>query len=229
MTLQLDPAFFAGANANGSFPSAINGRPYWGGGFQVGAYWEANPDWAFGLAYKSEQWFETMEFNSQDENGNFLPLELEFTLPQVVSMGLAYHGWQRTVVAADVRYFDYAGTKTLGDSPVAGGVGWQSIFSAAVGVQRQVGDSCAVRMGYSFNENPIPSALTLFNVELPAVTQHQLTFGFSKQVAKPLRMDLGLVYAFENSITGPVAQVPNSAVRIKQSIISLSAGTAVTF
>ena len=228
MTLSLDPAFFA-PNGDGSFPSATHGRPFWGGGFQAGLYYELNRCWSCGLSYKSPQWFEEFQWQALDENGEPREIALDLTLPWIVSWGVAYRGFDRTTIAADVRYFDYAGTKTLGESVSAGGTGWESIFSVALGVQRQLNERIKLRAGYLFNENPIPAPLTFFNTELPAIVQHHLSLGFSMKMTRAISTDFTWVHGFENSIRGPVGELPNATIELSQSLDSWVIGMSVNF
>ena len=231
--LSLDPAVFVGPNADDTFPAATHGRPFWGAGFQTGLYYELNPCWSFGLSYKSPQWFETFRWNSL-RDGVPTEISLDMTLPAITSMGMAYRGFERTTLAFDVRYLDYAGTKLLGEPPSAGGTGWQSIFSAALGVERQITDRCKVRMGYLFNENPIPQTLTLLNTMLPAINQHQFSLGFSMRMTRAITTDFAWVHGFENSIRGPIptGQLPpfvTPTVGLSQSFDSWVVGMGVDF
>ncbi len=145
-----------------------------------------------------------------------------------MSLGVAFKGIECTTIAADVRYFDYAGTKMFGEAP-PNGTGWESVFSVALGVQRDMSERLSLRAGYLFNENPIPSALTLFNTELPAITQHQLSLGGSYRLNQWMRTDMAIIYGFENSIQGGIAQLPNSGVRLRSEVVSLAFGMAVEF
>ena len=228
--LSLDPAFFA-ANPDSSFPSATHGRPFWGAGFQTGLYYELNPCWSFGVSYKSPQWFERFRWNALDHNGSPREIDLNLTLPSIVSWGAAYRGFERTTLAADVRYFDYAGTDTFGDAPADGGTGWQSIFAAAPGAQVELGERMKLRLGYLYNENPIPQAATLFNVQLPGFNQHQLSVGFGMQLTPKISMDFSWVHVFDASIEGPIlpTQAVNTRVRLEQSMDTWGVGLGVNF
>ncbi len=71
----LDPAIFAApddANGDGvsTFPSATHSRPFWGGGFKLGAYYHLTQNLDMGFGYTSKQWLETWTFNARDELGN---------------------------------------------------------------------------------------------------------------------------------------------------------------
>jgi len=220
MSLTFDPAFFAARNSNGTFPPATHGRPFWGGGFQAGVFYELNPCWNFGLSYKSEQWFETFHYNSADETGVALDIFLDYSLPSIVSFGVAYRGFRNTILAFDLRYLDYAAASTLGEPVSAGGTAWQSIFAAAFGMQYQFNDKLSFRMGLLVSENPIANTATLFNVELPTINQYQFSLGMTTRLGRKLSLDFAWVHGFENSIEGPIGQVPGTTVGIDQSLDS---------
>lgn len=232
MGLSLDPAFFAPNGPPGSFPAATHGRPFWGAGFRAGMYYELNPCWSFGLSYLSPQWFETFRWNALDGAGAPQQVRLEHQLPSVLSWGAAYRGISQTVLALDVRYFDYAGSVPYGNSVADGGTAWQSIFSVAMGAERRLSERTKMRMGYLYNENPIRQVLTMFNTQLPAINQHQISLGFSMQLNRSMTMDFTWVHGFDNSIRGPVpgGEIPGGAtVQLDQSMDSWVVGMGVDF
>ena len=71
------------------------------------------------------------------------------------------------MVDVDLRYVNYADAALLGQAVHNGGLGWRSCFVVAVGGQYAATERLTVRGGYLYNTNPIPSTLTLFNVQLP--------------------------------------------------------------
>jgi long-chain fatty acid transport protein len=233
-TMSLDPAFFAApddANNDGvfNFPAGTHGRTFWGGGFQVGAFYRVNSAWNVGLAYKSPHWFERFEYNATDELKNPQRIGLDLTLPSVISLGFAYRGCERAVIALDLRYLDWGETKTFGDSPAAGGLGWESIFAVALGAQYQLTDRLSLRGGYLFNENPVPATATLFNVQVPGINQHQLSLGVGMRLSRAVTFDFAWVHAYQNSITGPIGQLPEADVRLEQSVDSWIVGLGVNY
>ncbi|MGH9336711.1 MAG: OmpP1/FadL family transporter, partial [Vicinamibacteria bacterium] len=163
LSLSLDPAFFATRNPNGLFPPAIQGRSYWGGGYQAGILFTPSGMWNFGASFKSRQYFEPFDFNSKDGQGNARPLSLELDFPWILSFGAAYKGFEKTIVAVDFRHLGYDGAQLFGDPPGEGGLGWQSIWALAVGFERTVNDMIKAQGGFSMNGNPIPDAATLLN------------------------------------------------------------------
>lgn len=44
-----------------------------------------------------------------------------------------------------------------------------------------------------------------------------------------MRTDMAIIYGFENSIQGGIAQLPNSGVRLRSEVVSLAFGMAVEF
>ena len=154
---------------------------------------------------------------------------MALTLPQILSVGFAYRPSEFTTIAVDARYLDWGETKLFGDSVPDGGVGWESIFAVAVGVEHWVSDCLAVRAGYQVNKNPIPDPATLFNVQLPGIIQHTLSVGASRVLTDAITMDMALIYGFENSISGPVLQVPDTNVTLESEYVSMAFGMRVAF
>ena len=85
------------------------------------------------------------------------------------------------------------------------------------------------REGYLYNENPIPEAATLFNVQLPAFNQSQLSGGLTTKVSKAVSLDVGVTYIFEDELAGPILQIPGTEVAINQSLIAFDFATRVAF
>jgi long-chain fatty acid transport protein len=225
MSMGLNPAFFA-PNGDGSFPIATPGRPFWGGGFQLGFLYDVSADLDFGFSYKSPIWFETFKYNAQDELGNPRELFLDLSVPQIFSTGIAYHGLCCSTIALDVRYLDYKNSTLFGDAIVAPGLRWDSVWAVGVGIERWMSDRLALRAGYLFNENPIPDIATLFNMQLPTFVQQQVALGSSVKMAEAITMDLAVVYGFSSSIEGPVPIPPgglgNADIAMKMDAVSLA-------
>ncbi len=229
MLLSIDPAFFGPRNANGTFPAATHSRPFWGAGFRVGALYSTPSCWDFGFSYNSPRWYETFRFNSSDEFGNAQELELALTLPQIYSLGTAYRGIPRTVLAVDVRYFDYQRTKLFGESVVDGGVDWSSIWAAAVGAQYQVSQTMTARIGYSYGENPVPDVATLFNTQIPGIIKHTIGVGATQRLTKNISASLAYVHGFRSEISGPILQIPGTNVALDSEYDSILFSVHVNF
>src|SRR5262249_46039302 len=194
--------------------------------------------WNFGGSVKSPQWFETFRFNSADELGRPRSLRFRFDYPMILSAGIAYTGFERLVIATDLRYLDFKNAAGLGTAAFdrAGavtGLGWDSVFAVATGVQYQWTDSLSVRVGYSFSQNPIGDAVSFFNIASSSITQHILYAGWSYNVTHAWKVSAAYVHAFKNSITGPFVTpfgaLPQTSVTSELSVDSLVAGVSVQF
>ena len=82
------------------------------------------------------------------------------------------------------------------------GFGWESIFVYAAGLEYQVTSKMPVRIGYSFNENPIPADHCFYNVSSPAVVQNRIAGGLSYNFSNAFSISLAGQYAFQNTIVG---------------------------
>lgn len=230
----LNPAFFAtpdDANQDGlaTFPSATNGRPFWGAGLRAGAYYHLNENVDLGFSIQSPTWFETFKWKSQNEVGADQTIRLQWTLPTIISFGAAYKGIDRLLLAADVRWFDYRTTEPMGVPASQGGLGWDSIWAFAFGAQYKVSDRMSVGAGYLYNENPISGAQTLFNVQLPGIIKHQLSFGTTMQLTENVAASLAFVQGLENQVSGPVIQGTQSSIAFDAKASSIVFGLNVKF
>jgi long-chain fatty acid transport protein len=242
--LSLDPNYLVSPdNANGdsffSYPSGTHGRTTWGLGFQVGAYFTTESAWNFGVSFKSPQWMQTFHWSGADETGQPRDLRTHFDLPLIVSWGASYTGLERFVFAVDGRYFDYGNTQgfqTTGFDATGAvtGLGWRSIFSVATGVQYQATDALSLRLGYVWNQNPIPDRNALFNVISPNILMHTISCGLTYRLAAHWDVSLAYLHAFENSISGPwfaplVGPLPGTSVTSRLSADAFLAGLSVKF
>lgn len=236
--LQADPLFLVSPNPNGAYPSGTNTRTSWGGGFQLGAFYKFDNGLNLGVSYKSTQWLEAFHWQTEDNLGNPRDLSYNFNLPSIVSFGVGYTGFDRWTLAADFRYIDYGHTEgfnTTGfntDGSVAG-LGWRSIFAVSLGAQYQLTDTVSLRAGYSYNQDPITSAQSSFNVAAPTILEHTVYMGFSYRVSDALSLSLAYLHGFENSVDGPfntpAGPVPNTSVKSTVSADALVLGVSVRF
>jgi long-chain fatty acid transport protein len=242
--ISADPGFLAApddANGNGqaTYPPLTHGIYQWGAGFQVGAYYVTDTRWQFGASFKSTQWFQSFDYNSRDEIGGPRNVEINVDVPMIVSIGAAYAGFERLLLAVDARYIDYANTRGFSDTgfDAAGavrGLGWDNIFAVSTGAQYQVTDALSARLGYSFNTNPIDDANTFFNILSPLVIQHTLSVGASWNVTDCFKISAAYSHYFENSIAGPLhhpmaGPLAGTRVSAKAAADSVTVGASLAF
>lgn len=242
-TLSADPGVFAAPdNASGSgfptYPALTHGSYQWGAGFQMGAFYVTDSAWQFGASFKSPQWFENFTYNAKDQIGGARTVQLGVDAPMIVSVGTAYTGFDRFLIAVDGRFLNYQNTKGFHDSGFASngavnGLGWNNIYAMSSGVQYKVTEATAVRMGYSFSTNPISNDATFFNIASPLVIQHGIYVGTSYNFTKNFKVSLTYAHFFENSISGaiysgPIA-VPGTNVTSSASADSVIVGATFLF
>jgi long-chain fatty acid transport protein len=221
------------------YPAATNGRYRWGGGFHAGIYYNPENDWQFGAAIRSPQWFETYTYNAVSADGRPTTPKFNFDFPMIASVGTAYTGFDRLLLASDFRFVDYRDTNGFRRSGFDArgalrGLGWQNVFALALGAQYQWSDALSLRAGYTFNLDPVGNAVTTFNVASPTIIQHSLALGASYDVSKSLRLSLAYVHYFQNENQGPlvlpfVGPVPGSVVRTAATADAVILGASVFF
>ena len=229
-----DPAYFAppdDANGDGigTFPTGSHSRPFWGGGFRAGLVYSVTERLDVGFGYTSPQWFETWKFNARNELGVPRSLSLNVSLPAIYSWGFGYRVTDRLQLAVDLRYFDYQHTDLFGQRLQDGGLGWQSVFVTALGARYQVTDRLAVSGGYVYNENPIPSTGTLFNIQGPTINQHTLSCGATLNISDSVSTSLGYAYGLPNSISGPVREATGFGVKLSSDVHMITFGLQIRF
>ena len=241
--LSVTPGVFVSpddANGDGAphYPTATNTRFAWGAGFQAGVYFVASEDWAFGAAFKSPQWFEPYRYNVSDELGRARTVQLQFDSPLIVSLGTAYTGIDKLTLACDVRYLNFqntAGFRHAGfnASGATTGLGWNDVFSASLGSQYQLTEKIAMRLGYTYNTNPIPPENATFNVASPLTYQHQIGTGASYALTPCCTLSAAYYHIFYQTVTGPYltpgGAVPGASVSVGAGADSLIAGLSVKF
>jgi len=233
LSLGLAPAFFAPGPKDefglNTFPVATNTRTLWGGGFQIGLLYELNQDWNVGFSYKSPIWQERWSFNASTPDLAPRRIGVEANIPAIYSWGIAYKGIERALIDLDLRYFDYANAALFGESVRDGGLGWESVFAAAVGGQYALTDRLTLRGGYLFNTNPIPDTATLFNVQLPGIITNTLSLGASYRLTENITASLAWVHGFRNEIEGGIREQPVGTAKIDSQIDSIVLGLNIQF
>ncbi len=176
----------------------VGNRYVFGGGFQIGFYYDTQMGWSFGGSYKSKGWIEDIEFQTKSEEQS---LDLDY--PAILSFGACWYGWDKWTFAWDARYFFYedAGFDSLG---------WSNMWAFSFGVQRVLSDRISVRAGYSFNENQLDSAFTRANIAVPLIPQHALFLGTSLRL--DCRTTLHLTYGHVFKATSSGYYAPNNSV-----------------
>ena len=203
--LEIHPSAIGGHSG----PNSATGTRYiWGAGVHAGLFYEADNCFNYGFCVKSPQWTEKVML--YDRGSHYFDLNL----PLILSTGVAYVGFRNTTLAMDVRYFDWGNTNGFREAGFSDdgtqllGLGWESVFSVAFGVERKINKRLKLRAGYCWNENPIPNRHSMYNVSSPLIMEHVLSCGASWTFAQEWDLAIAYCHAFENKISGPLV-VPN--------------------
>ncbi|MBI3861108.1 MAG: outer membrane protein transport protein [Planctomycetia bacterium] len=166
-------------------------------------------------------------------------LKIGIDAPLIASVGAAYTGYARTLLAIDARYVGYRNTRGFlnfgfGPDGAVQGLGWSDIFALSTGAQYLVTDALAVRMGYSFNTNPIQNDRTFFNIMSPLVIQHGVSIGGSYSLTACLKLSLAYSHFFENTISGPMVSpifgpLPGTSVTASAAADAVTLGATFLF
>lgn len=152
----------------------------------------------------------------------------DFDIPANATVGIAWNTTPTSHLVFDVRKIWYSDVDSLGNrhsqlataasqcmpGPTGGsgsgclggsngaGFGWQDITVYKLGYQWQTGSDYTWRIGASVGDQPIPKSEVLFNILAPAVTEKELSFGFTKAFGKSNALSFAFTYALENSVRG---------------------------
>jgi long-chain fatty acid transport protein len=214
--LQADPLLIAPVDSNHSYPPGTHSHITWGAGFQLGTFYKLDEGWQLGASFKSPQWFDTFKFNSVDNLGNPRQASFRADLPLIASIGVCYTGFDHWLLAADFRFNDFGdaaglGTSGFDASGAVRGLGFRSTFVMAAGAQYQLSEAASLRLGYTYNQDPIPDNQSSFNVVSPTIVEHVVYVGASYNISSALKLSLGYAHAFQNAIEGPLV-IPAGAL-----------------
>ncbi len=178
-------------------------------GAQVGIYFDSGNGFKAGLAYKSTQYFGKFEFDNTYLDNSTGKSEFKLDYPSIFSVGIGYSKGDFDL-ALDYRHVNYENTEGFekaGYTPTGTvtGFGWKNIEIVSAGVQFKGIEGVPLRLGYSYNTNPITEELAFFNVAATAVIKNTFQFGLSMNASDQFRLDGAIFYATSSGQTsGPV-------------------------
>jgi long-chain fatty acid transport protein len=211
-----------------------------GFGFQAGVHARSRTGLSGGLSFKSCQRFQDFEFSPTTEGAADYTFRLDY--PMVLSGGIAYEGFPGLLLAADVRYIDFENATGFDDAGFGPngevlGFGWSSITVVAIGAQYEVAPGIPVRIGYSFNDNPVKSDGAFFNTPAPAIITQHISGGASYRVSERINVSLAAQLGLSNDVTGTwmtinstdgsTVGVPGTSVTSELSTFTIIGGVSI--
>ena len=173
-----------------------------GFGGQVGVYYDSKTGFTAGASYKSKQYMADFSFEGKYRDDSDAP-KTDFTMnfPAIASIGIGYSTANGLLdFAVDYRRVFYSSTEgfqesgwTLANVQTPGGAmdlptgtvegfGWDDMNIISAGVQINVTDKFPVRLGYTYNSNPIKDELIMFSVSAPAIITNAFQLGLGYEL-----------------------------------------------
>lgn len=250
-SLEIEPVPIAAPDQNRGYPLGKRATAT-GFGFQAGVFYQTEMGLNFGLAYKSTQWFSDLEIDGEYLDGSEAPVTaFNLDYPSIITAGVGYTS-DLIDVALDYRYIDYENTDGFAETGwviaengypngAVAGFGWESIHVVAAGVQFKGVDRLPLRVGYTFNTNPITEDNVFFSLSAPAVLEHAAQIGFTFEATDNIGLSLTYHRGMTAEVTGqllnpmfisaedPLGKVPTSEITSKMHTDVLLIGVTYGF
>ncbi|MCF1191593.1 outer membrane protein transport protein [Mangrovimonas sp. AS39] len=190
-TLELMPNPTMYPNSSG-YPSTDKASAL-GFGAQFGVFYKSEFGFKAGVSYKTKQSFADFEFDNTYPNGETAKNNFQMDYPAIFSIGLGY-SLSNFDFALDYRFVDYENTEGFAntgwtENASVAGFGWNNISIVSAGIQFRGINKLPLRLGYTYNSNPIPSEVTFYNIPATAVIKNAYQFGLSYLVNKNWQLD----------------------------------------
>lgn len=195
--------------------------PAYGFGIQPGVIYKPTEQLSFGMNYVSPQSADHKNVTDFDQDGTWDDLELQS--PQQLGFGAAYGFMQgKLLLASDMKWINWSNARGYDDFD------WEDQWVFAVGGQFKATSSLILRIGYNYGSNPVKehngwdgsiglSGPNSFNnvqgksiptyyyetfrvIGFPALVEHHFTAGVEYRFSEKFFLNLGGMYALENTI-----------------------------
>jgi long-chain fatty acid transport protein len=208
-------------------------------GFNAGFQYLLTDKIRIGAAYHSPVWFQKFKWDAGLPGGSTREIDFRLDFPATITAGVGINVTESTILAFDARWINYESTtgfKGSGFNPDGSvrGFGWENIWTVGFGVQQALGNKTRFRVGYNWSDNPIPDELTFFNVPAPAIVQHHLGAGVSRDLTETWTLNFSYYHAFLNEGSGPyinpmMGAVPGTMITSRLRENSISFGVSRRF
>ena len=112
---------------------------------------------------------------------------------------------------------------SLGE-PQGAGFGWRNVMIYKLGLALEGPETFTWRLGYSYNDQPIPEQDVFLNILLPYLQQHHITGGVTKLIQDRHEISLSLMYSPAGTLTGPNALNPQQTIELEMSQWEITIG-----
>ena len=176
----------------------------------------------------------------------------DFDVPSTWTVGIAFTPNEQWTLLLDYQQILYSEVKSVGNSmdlinnsPMlpngtpnpnyqalgtenGWGFGWKDVSIIKFGVMSKIGNGWTLMGGYSYNTQPIPESEVMFNILAPAVSQHHITLGCTKELNQSNELTVEFMYAPAVSVSGAnPLEAPNAqTIELKMSQFQVEIGYA---
>ncbi len=217
-----------------------NGHEYsYGAGAMIGFNALVSPRLRLAGAYQSKIYM--TEF---DDYADLFAGDGDFDIPAAVTAGASFNVRDDLMLSVDVQHVMYGDIDSVGnpmanlyDCPTAGmggtdfesclggdngaGFGWDDVTTVKLGLSWQSRSGRVWRFGLSRAEQPISSDEVLFNILAPGVVENHVTFGVSDRLQSGREWSVGLMYAFNESVSGANPFDPSQTIELEMKQLQL--------
>jgi len=206
-----------------------------GFGAAAGIWWAMGDAVSAGLSYQSK-----MSMGEFDSYSDLFAEDGGFDIPASTKFGISFEGNNNVRFNVDVELTEFSDVGSVGNSltniaacPTAGlggtdlesclggmngaGFGWDDMTTYKFGVEWTPSDTTTYRFGYSYGEQPIQEIDVLFNILAPGLMEQHFTFGMTKRNPDGGAWNYVLMYAPQNTLTGPNMFDPTQTIELKMS------------
>ncbi|MCB0620759.1 MAG: outer membrane protein transport protein [Saprospiraceae bacterium] len=213
-SLEVQPLPLAAPSAERGYPLGQKASAL-GVGFQAGIFATTEAGFKLGASYKSNQWFQDLEIDGDYLDGSAAPQTLfKLNYPSIISAGLGYSN-DLIDLALDYRFINYSKTDGFEQSGwqfadngfptgAVNGFGWDDVHVVAAGLQFKGIEKLPLRLGYTFNTNPLNEDNVFFSAPAPAIIENAAQFGLSFLPVENLGISLTYHHGFAGEVSGPM-------------------------
>ncbi len=239
-----------------------------GYGGQIGVYYDSKSGFTAGVSYKTKQYMADFSFEGKYLDGKDAP-KTDFTMnfPAIFSVGVGYSTPNGLLdFAVDYRRVFYSSTDgfdesgwTMVDNGAGGqmpngtvqGFGWDDMNIISAGVQINVTEKFPIRLGYTYNSNPINDELIMYSVSAPAIIKNAFQFGLGYEINEHFTINGLFHYGTSDGETtgqmlspnlispeevntqmgpmgGPLGKIPGSEVSVEMTTMLITVGIQYT-
>jgi len=194
------------------YPGNVTNQGYdssTGWGLRVGWLGKLLPACDVGVTYQTKS-----KMGDLDKYRGLFAEQGGFDIPANYGAGVACRVAPPVTLAVDIVRIEYSGVRSVNNpllpnlfqAPLGAdggaGFGWKDVTAYKFGAQWQVNPDLALRAGYNYGKQPIPTSETLFNVLAPGLVEQHFTLGGTLKVGTNSEVSFAYMYAPEKKING---------------------------